>query len=41
MDLTAAGPVSSAVRALCDGFNGFGLDLHRKLPAGGNTFISP
>ena len=41
MDLTAAGPVSSAVRALCVGFNGFGLDLHRGLPSGGNTFISP
>ena len=41
MDLTAAGPVSSAVRALCAGFNGFGLDLHRGLPSGGNTFISP
>ena len=41
MDLTAAGPVSSAVRALCDGFNDFGLDLHRGLPSGGNTFISP
>ncbi len=41
MDLTAAAPVSSAVRSLCDGFNGFGLDLHRGLPAGGNTFISP
>ena len=34
-------PVSSAVRALCAGFNGFGLDLHRGLPSGGNTFISP
>ena len=32
---------SSAVRALCAGFNGFGLDLHRGLPSGGNTFISP
>ncbi len=41
MDLTAAGPVSSAVRSLCDGFNAFGLDLHRRLPSGGNTFISP
>ena len=41
MDLTAAGPVSSAVRALCDGFNGFGLALHRGLPSEGNTFISP
>ena len=41
VDLTAAGPVSSAVRSLCDGFNGFGFDLHRGLPAGGNTFISP
>jgi serpin B len=41
MDLTAAGPVSSAVRALCTGFNDFGLDLHRGLPSGGNTFISP
>ena len=41
MDLTAAGPVSSAVRVLCDGFNDFGLDLHRALPSGGNTFISP
>ena len=41
MDLTAAGPVTSAVRSLCNGFNGFGLDLHRRLPAGGNTFISP
>ena len=41
MDLTAAGPVSSAVRALCVGFNGFGLDLHRGLPSVGNTFISP
>ena len=41
MDLTAAGPVSSAVRALCAGFNGFGLDLHRGLPSVGNTFFSP
>ena len=41
MDLTAAGPVSSAVRSLCADFNGFGLDLHRGLPSGGNTFISP
>ena len=41
MDLTAVGPVTSAVRALCAGFNGFGLDLHRALPAQGNTFISP
>ena len=41
MDLTAAKPVSSAVRVLCAGFNGFGLDLHRGLPSGGNTFISP
>ena len=41
MDLTAAGPVSSAVRALCAGFNGFGLDLHRGLPSVGNTFMSP
>ena len=41
MDLTAEGPVSSAVRALSVGFNGFGLDLHRGLPSGGNTFISP
>ncbi len=41
MDLTAVGPVSPAVRSLCDGFNGFGLELHRALPAGGNTFISP
>ena len=41
MDLTAAGPASSGVRALCDGFNAFGLDLHRRLPSGGNTFISP
>ena len=41
MDLTAAGPVSSAVRALCVGFNDFGLDLHRRLPSGKNTFISP
>ena len=41
MDLTAAGPVSSAVRALSDGFNAFGLDLHRRLPSGENTFISP
>ena len=41
MDLTAAGPVSSAVRALCVGLNGFGLDLHRGLPSEGNTFISP
>ncbi|MCH7892573.1 MAG: serpin family protein [Gemmatimonadetes bacterium] len=41
MDLTTAEPVSSAVRALCVGFNGFGLDLHRGLPSGGNTFISP
>ncbi len=41
MDLTAPAPVSSAVRSLCDGFNGFGLELHRALPAGGNTFISP
>ncbi len=41
MDLTTAAPVSSAVRSLCDGFNGLGLDLHRRLPAGGNTFISP
>ena len=41
MDITAVGPVSPAVRSLCDGFNGFGLDLHRALPAQGNTFISP
>ena len=41
MELTAPAPVSSAVRSLCDGFNGFGLELHRALPAGGNTFISP
>ncbi len=41
MDLTAAGPVSSAVRSLCADFNAFGLDLHRGLPSGGNTFISP
>ena len=41
MDLTATEPVSQAVRSLCDGFNGFGLDLHRGLPAEGNTFISP
>ena len=41
MDLTAAGPVSSVVRSLCADFNGFGLDLHRGLPSGGNTFISP
>ena len=41
MDLTTEGPVSAAVRALSVGFNGFGLDLHRGLPSGGNTFISP
>ena len=41
VDLTAVAPVSSAVRSLCDGFNGLGLDLHRRLPSGGNTFISP
>ncbi len=41
MDVTATGPVSPAVRSLCDGFNGFGLDLHRALPSEGNTFISP
>ena len=41
MDLTAAAPISSDVRALCAGFNDFGLDLHRGLPSGGNTFISP
>ncbi len=41
MDLTTAEPVSSAVRALCDGFNDFGLGLHRRLPSEGNTFISP
>jgi len=41
VDITAVGPVSPAVRSLCDGFNGFGLDLHRALPAQGNTFISP
>ncbi len=41
MDITATEPVSQAVRSLCDGFNGFGLDLHRGLPAEGNTFISP
>ncbi len=41
MDLPTTGPVSSDVRALCDGFNGFGLALHRRLPPGGNTFISP
>jgi serpin B len=41
MDTTAAGPVGSAVRSLCDGFNGFGLDLQRALPSGGNTCISP
>ena len=41
MDVTAAGPVSSVVRALCAGFNGFGLDLHRALPSEDNTFTSP
>ncbi len=41
MDLTAVEPVSPAVLSLCAGFNAFGLDLHRELPAGGNTFISP
>jgi serpin B len=41
VDLTAVEPVSSAVRSLCEGFNGFGFDLHRRLPAEGNTFISP
>ena len=41
MDLAATGPASPVVRSLCDGFNGFGLDLHRRLPAAGNTFISP
>jgi serpin B len=41
MDLATAGPVSSTVRSLCDGFNGFGLAVQRGLPTEGNTFISP
>jgi serpin B len=41
MDLATTRPASPAVRSLCSGFNGLGLDLHRELPTGGNTFISP
>ena len=41
MDHTASEPGNSAARSLCDGFNGFGFDLHRELPPEGNTFISP